>query len=217
MTFLLPIGLLALLALPAIVALHLVRQRRTRLRVPTTVLWQAVRVPPEQRQRTLPLTLLLLLHLLAALALALALANPALLPFRRQIPTHTVLVLDTTTSMAATDESPSRFAAAQSAALAAIDGLGENDTLALVTLSDPPRLLGTGGAEDRPRLAALVRGLAPAGAGGDLAGALHIANSTLTTERQQRILVLTDTSLVAPTRPLSTPAPLEWRARLSSE
>ncbi|HYF65860.1 MAG TPA: VWA domain-containing protein [Herpetosiphonaceae bacterium] len=211
MTFLLPIGLLALLALPLIVALHLVRQRRTRRRVPTTVLWQSVRVPPEQRQRNLPLTLLLLLHLLAALALALALANPALLPFGQNIPTHTALVLDTSTSMAATDESPSRFAAAQSAALAAIDDLGENDTLALVTLSDPPRLLATGGAADRARLAALVEGLAPAGVGADLAGALHIANGTLSTERQQRIVILTDTSLAAPTAPLSTPAPLEWR------
>ena len=211
MTFLLPLGLLALLALPIITLLHLVRQRRTRVRVPTTVLWQALRVPPERKQRTLPLTLLLLLHLLVALCLGLALANPALLPFGQTTPTHTVLVLDTTTSMAATDEAPTRFAAAQAAALQEIADLDEGDSLALVTLNDAPRLLATGGAGDANQLAAAVRGLAAAGNGANLGDALHIANGTLSAEQQNRIVVLTDTALAAPTTPFSVAADLDWR------
>ncbi len=211
MSLLLPIGLLALLALPLIAILHLVRQRRTRVKVPTTALWQAVRIPPERRQRTLPLTLLLLLHLLVALCLALALTNPALLPFGQHTPTHTVIMLDTTTSMAATDESPSRFAQSQAAATALLDDLAEGDTVALVELSATPRLLAIGGAADKARLAAIVRDLAPAGNGADLAAALHIANSTLSSEQQNQVVVLTDVALSAPTAPLAVAAELDWR------
>lgn len=211
MTLLLPIGLLALLALPIIAMLHLVRQRRTRMRVPTTLLWQDLRIPPERRQRTLPLTLLLLLHLLVALCLALALTNPALLPLREHTPTHTVILLDTTTSMAATDESPSRFAQARSAALSILNDLVENDTVALIELNNAPRLLAVGGAADTDRLNTIVRDLAPAGNGANLATALHIANSTLSTNQQNRVVVLTDVALAAPTIPLSLAADLEWR------
>jgi hypothetical protein len=211
MTFLLPIGLLALLTLPLIAILHLVRQRRTRVKVPTTALWQSLRIPPERRQRTLPLTLLLLLHLLVALCLALALANPALLPFGQHTPTHTVIMLDTTTSMAATDVSPSRFAGAQAAAVEILDSLAEGDTVALVALSATPRLLAVGGAADAARLATIVRGLAPAGNGANLAAALHIANSTLSSQQQNQVVVLTDVALSAPTTPLSVAAALDWR------
>ncbi|MBA3468615.1 MAG: VWA domain-containing protein, partial [Herpetosiphonaceae bacterium] len=211
MTLLLPIGLLALLALPLIAILHLVRQRRTRVKVPTTALWQALRIPPERRQRTLPLTLLLLLHLLVALCLALALANPALLPWGQHTPTHTVIVLDTTTSMAATDEEPSRFARSQAAAIALLDDLVEGDSVALVELNATPRLLAIGGVADRGRLTAIVRDLAPAGNGADLAAALHIANSTLASEQENQVVVMTDVALSTPAGPLAVAAKLDWR------
>ena len=65
MTFLFPLGLLALLAIPIIVVLHLLRERRRRVVVPSLMHWLNVpRRRDAQRVRRLPLTLLLLLHLL---------------------------------------------------------------------------------------------------------------------------------------------------------
>jgi Ca-activated chloride channel family protein len=104
MSFLLPLGLLALLALPIIVLLHLLRERRQRVPVPSLLLWAHLpRRIDGERSRRLPLTLLLLLHLLVAALLGFALGGPqiagALAPNAR----HTALVIDTSTSMAAID------------------------------------------------------------------------------------------------------------------
>ncbi len=211
MTLLFPLGLLALVALPIIAALHLVRQRRRRLQVPTLLLWQQLKVPPEQRIRTLPWTTLLLLHLLAAAALALALTNPALRPGAASAPQHIIAIIDLSSSMGASDVKPSRFAKAQQAALELIDDLGPNDALTLIALDRHPRLLITGSAADAQQLRAAVSSLNPAGTGVDLAQALQLANSTLVADKRNRMLVLTDAAFSAPSTPLTAVAELEWR------
>lgn len=213
MTLLFPIGLLALLALPAIVILHLVRQRRTRLKVPTLALWQALATPPpEQRKRLIPWSWLLALHLLAAACLALALANPAFRAlFGDTTPEHTTLVIDTSTSMAATDEAPSRLGQAQADALDAIDALGPGDTLALIELNATPRLLLTGGPDEAPQLEQAVRRLRAAGNGADLPGALQLAGSSFRPGQENRVLLLTDDALAAPQSDLTVAAELERR------
>ena len=55
MTLLFPLGLLALLTLPIIVILHLLRERRRRVAVPSLLHWQNLpRQPEGQRIRRLP-------------------------------------------------------------------------------------------------------------------------------------------------------------------
>src|SRR5262245_49923254 len=110
MTFLLPIGLLALLILPVIVVLHLLRERRRRIAVPSLLHW--LNIPRRQegeRIRRLPLTLLLLLHLLVAGLLGLALGRPQLAGVPGNAARQMVIVLDTSTSMAAQAGSRTRF------------------------------------------------------------------------------------------------------------
>ena len=88
MTFLLPLGLLALLTLPIILILHLLRERRRRMAVPSLLHWQNLpRKREGERIRRLPLTLLLLLHLLVAALIGLALGRPQLVE-RLQQPCH---------------------------------------------------------------------------------------------------------------------------------
>src|SRR5919202_3406104 len=111
MIFLLPLGLLALLTLPIILVLHLLRERRRRVAVPSLLHWLNVpRRREGQRIRRLPLTLLLLLHLLIAGLLGLAIGRPqifgALSGGNRQL----IVVLDTSTSMAAREGTKTRFA-----------------------------------------------------------------------------------------------------------
>src|SRR4051812_37933405 len=113
MSLLFPLGLLALLLLPIIVVLHLLRERQRRGAGPSLMHWQFVpRRPAGERIRRLPLTLLLLLHLLVAGLLGLALARPQLagaLGGARQV----AIVLDTSTSMAAREGGATRFEQAQ--------------------------------------------------------------------------------------------------------
>src|SRR6478752_5755101 len=80
MTFAAPLGLLALVSIPAIVAIHLFRRRFPPRTIAGLFLWAAGRHVPEGggRIEKLPITGSLLLECLAALALSLLLAGARL-------------------------------------------------------------------------------------------------------------------------------------------
>ncbi len=97
-----PWGLLGLLALPAVIAIHLYHQRFPPLVVAGTHLWGAeteVRAAGRRRER-LPITASLLLELLAALLLTLVLSQPRFGNVGQV--THLVVVLDNSASMMGT-------------------------------------------------------------------------------------------------------------------
>eukprot|EP00913_Durusdinium_trenchii_P028484 g26712.t1 len=98
-----PWGLLGLLSLPAIVAVHLFQRRFPPLRVSGLHLWgieEEIRQAGRKRER-LPITLSLILELLAALILTLALSQPRL--GAAGMTTHLVVVLDDSASMQSVD------------------------------------------------------------------------------------------------------------------
>ena len=113
MTFLLPLAGLALLTIPAIVLLYFLKVRRPEVRVSTLMFWRpfmADRQANAPWQRLRP-SVLLLLQLLAALLLAAGLMRPGLIG-AAGIASTTVVMIDASPSMQATDVSPSRFQAA---------------------------------------------------------------------------------------------------------
>jgi Ca-activated chloride channel family protein len=119
MTFTNPAALWLLALLPVIVLLYMLRARRHDLEVSSTLLWQRARtdLAAQRPVRRLERSVLLLLQLLAVVLAAAALSRP-------QLPLAgggrgTVIVLDTSASMQATDVRPSRFAAAAAQATAA--------------------------------------------------------------------------------------------------
>src|SRR4051794_32560460 len=114
MTFLLPLGLLALLTVPLIVLLHLIRQRKRRVTVPSVLHWLNVpQTRSGERFQRLPLTLLLLLHLIVAALLGLALGRPQISSALSGRVQQIAVVLDTSTSMATQEGTSTRFAQAQ--------------------------------------------------------------------------------------------------------
>ena len=120
MSFLNPAALSFLLGIPAVILLHLLKIRRRRALVSSTLLW-ADSLRDQQASapfRRLKPNLLLLLQILAILALALALARPVRTVLAPGY-ARTVFILDVSASMQATDVPGSRFAAAKEAALAA--------------------------------------------------------------------------------------------------
>ncbi|MDQ7843516.1 MAG: VWA domain-containing protein [Armatimonadota bacterium] len=113
MTFDAPQALWGLLALPFLVLLYMLRPRRQEVPVSTLILWQRARRDLAARRpaRRIERSLLLLLQLVAVTLVVAALARPRLaLPGAGEIPI--VIIVDTSASMQATDESPSRFAVA---------------------------------------------------------------------------------------------------------
>ena len=211
MTLLWPIGLLALLTLPLIIVLHLLRERRRRVVVPSLLHWQNLpQRQTAQRSRRLPLTLLLLIQLLAAALIALALARPQLGNFfgsTRQL----AIVLDTSTSMAAREGSGTRFAQAQSRARTALNSLGSGDRAILVAAGTTARVLATGTGADLPALLATLDTVQPGGTGTDFTGAFTLAQAAFAGQARREILVLTDNGPSTTGLPASVAAALSWQ------
>jgi Ca-activated chloride channel homolog len=142
MIFSTPLGLLALLTIPAIVAIHLFRRRFPPRTVSGLFLWQIARQTPESGGKIskLPITASLLLECLAALALALILAGARIRP--AGVNEHLVVLLDDSASMSAID---SRGESARDRSvrrlLREIDRLGSNSRVTLVLSGDRPSVL----------------------------------------------------------------------------
>ncbi|HYR84037.1 MAG TPA: BatA domain-containing protein [Terriglobia bacterium] len=142
MIFTSPLGLLALLAMPAIVAIHLFRRRFPPREVAGLFLWQVVRQTPEGGGKItrLPITASLILECVAALALALIVAGARLQPAGAS--EHLVVLLDDSASMAATNalgESPRDRAVRR--VLGEIERLGSGGRITLVQSGQRPSVL----------------------------------------------------------------------------
>lgn len=202
MSLLSPLGLLALLAVPAILVLHLYRRRPQVRRVSAAFLF-ATGVPDSdagrQRMRVRNQASLVL-ELLAAIAIALWLAEP-----RFGIsadPRTLVLVLDDSASMLALGgDGRSACDRARGAAVAALDALPDDTRFAVVRSGTRPAVLAGPNATRDEALAAL-RGWLPRQLGHDLAVAVDLAVE-LAGERGD-VLVLSD----------GDPGPLASRVRL---
>jgi hypothetical protein len=142
MIFTTPLGLLALLAIPAIIAIHLFRRRFPQRPVAGLFLWQVVRQTPEGGGRIsrMPITASLILECLAALALALILAGARIRP--ASVSEHLVVLLDDSASMSAINsrgESPRDRA--ERRVLSEIQRLGSSSRVTLVLSGERPSVL----------------------------------------------------------------------------
>ena len=140
MSFAAPIFLIALLALPAGAALHVLAQRRRRryaVRFPGAPI-AALAAPAAPRwRRHLPAALLAA----GAAALALALARPEATVAVPVEQASVMLVTDTSRSMTATDVAPDRLSAARGAADHFLDEAPEELRVGAVAFSDAARVL----------------------------------------------------------------------------
>lgn len=139
MIFATPLGLLALAAVPAIIAIHLFRRRFPVRPIAGLFLWQIARERPEGGGKitTLPVTTSLILECLAALALALILAGARCAS--TNVSQHLVVLLDDSLSMTAVN---SRGESARDRAVrrvvSEIERLGSRGRITLVRSGERP-------------------------------------------------------------------------------
>src|SRR5919197_1305455 len=130
-------GLLAL-----VLATYLLRPRRPQRRISSTFLWLAALndVQAAKPWRRVPPSVLLLLQLLAVATISLALARPYVLSTDASGP-YSIVLLDGSASMQATDVAPSRYEAAKAKARKLIEQVESGQQLGLVSLDAEPRVL----------------------------------------------------------------------------
>jgi len=183
--FLTPLGFAALAAAIPLILLYLIRPNPVRYRLPTMRFLtkegrQAASNPLFERLRR---SLLLLLQLLVLLLLATSLASPYVLVPEEETVRETVVVLDTSASMATETGSGTRFGAARGAATDLV-----SDRTSLVTTHSGARVALRGGDPGTARDA--IAGASVTAAPGDLASAVATAQSIA--GKEARIVVLSD-------------------------
>jgi hypothetical protein len=210
MTFLLPLAGLALLSVPAIVLLYFLKVRRPEVRVSTLMFWRpfvADRQANAPWQRLRP-SLLLLLQLLAAVLLALGLTRPGLIG-AAGVDSTTVVMIDASPSMEATDVSPNRFQAAVERARGLAGQMAPGQQMAVVLLGDHAQLLAAPTGDASLIRSALDRAR-PSGTAGDLGEGISLANSILTGRPGGSIIMISDGHSRPPTSPPRVVAPLTY-------
>jgi Ca-activated chloride channel family protein len=220
MSVLAPAAAVLALTLPAILALYFLRIRRPTRIIPALHLW------PNQirdRQANVPWqrlrpSWLLFLQLLAAAILVAAAVQPAL-PAGASLARHSIVLLDASASMQATDVAPSRFAEAKRQVNALIDQLGPADRMTVIAVGPAARILAsvTG---DRDTLHRAVNAVAASNGPADLSAALALAAGLVRAGDDARAYLFSD-GIVQPLRSSFTsglPFPVEYhRVGVSGE
>lgn len=141
MNFLNSPALLYLLTIPPVVLLYFLRLRRKDRVIPSTLLWQNATADlqanaPFQRLRK---SLLLFLQVLLLAVLAVTIARP-FLTIKALTGESQVIIIDASASMQATDEKPSRLAAAKRAAGKIVADLSRGDEACIIEAGSRTRV-----------------------------------------------------------------------------
>jgi len=205
-----PFAAFALLAVPAILALYFLKVRRPKMPVSSLLFW---RPRTEDRQANAPwqrlrISLLLLLQLLVAAALAFALMRPGFAK-ASTVASTTIVLLDGSPSMLATDVKPNRFAVALDAARGMSKEVGGAKQMAVVLLGDHARLL-VPPTSDRGKVRrALDQARAPAQTA-NLGEGISVANSLLTGRPGGEVVLVSDGHFEVPSPAPRSAAPLRY-------
>ncbi len=222
LTFLVPIGLVALVSLGVILLIHMRRRTPPAIRLPSLRFWEQVDAARSDRRRfqVPPLSLLLVLQLLAALAIGLALAKPAVdaipgLAGQRTNPAHTIVILDGSTSMLAMaqeGDSRTRWDMARNEAVALLDDWQAGDVITVLVAGARVESFSASTRPQADRLRAqLMTTEAPGGTAG-IDEAVTLASHLLLENRENRILLVTDGAVqVDPATTAGIAAPIELR------
>ncbi|MDD3393831.1 MAG: BatA and WFA domain-containing protein [Anaerotignum sp.] len=144
MRFFTPWGLLALLAVPIIILMYLLKQKYKETKVPSLYLWKKA-VPESKAQepwQKLRKNILMFLQIAAAVVLAFALGSPYIMG-KSQVVDY-VLALDCSVSMQATDVAESRFSAAKKDMLRLVEEAAPQSSFSLILLQEEPSLVLSG-------------------------------------------------------------------------
>lgn len=210
MSLLLPAALAFGIIIPVIFLLYFMRPKRQERVVSSTLLWQQASQDlqasrPWQRLR---ITALLLLQILAAIVIILVLARPATF-ISSPIGGNTIIILQASASMQATDVPPSRFETARSNITNLIDGLGPSDQLSLITMAKTPQVL-IAFSSDKSQLTSALQRAKVTNQDADLEQALSLATSLAAGHTDAQVLVIGDGHVLPTDQTLVVPFPVRY-------
>ncbi len=210
MSLLLPAALAFSIIIPIIFLLYFMRPKRQERVVSSTLLWQQASqdLQASRPWQKLRITTLLLLQILAAIVIVLVLARPATF-MSSPIGGNTIIILQASASMQATDVPPSRFETARNDITNLIDGLGPGDELSLITMAKTPQVL-IAFSSDKNQLTSALQQAKVTNQDADLEQALSLATSLAAGHTNTQILVIGDGHVLPPDQTLISSFPVRY-------
>ncbi|GHO84691.1 vWA domain-containing protein [Dictyobacter formicarum] len=210
MSILVPAALAFSAIIPIILLLYFMRPRRQEKIVGSTLLWQQAMQDlqasrPWQRLRITPL---LLLQLLAAIIIVLVLVRPAIF-MSSPISGNTIVILQASASMQATDVAPSRFERAKDTISSFIDALGPNDHLSLISMARTPQVL-IANSQDKTQLTNALQHARVTNQDADLQQAISLAGSLAAGQENAQVLVIGDGHVMNSNQTLDSSFPVRY-------
>jgi len=192
MSFQNPWGLLALLAVPALIALYILKQKHKEIKVPGLLLWKKTQAMMEASTpwQKLRRNLLFFLQLLAVIALALAIANPAINAAGAF--DDICVIIDASASMQATDNGKTRYEMAIDECKSLAAGLRKGQTMSVIFAGNTvyPAVSHSDSRYEIKDALASYNGSLYSEA--DLETAILLAESMISDSKSSEIIVLTD-------------------------
>jgi Ca-activated chloride channel homolog len=200
MSFLAPAAFALAALLPIIIAMYLLKLRRTEQVVSSVYLWKRMvrdleANAPWQRLRRNPL---LLLQLLFLAVLITALAQPFTWT-EGASGASVIFILDTSASMASVDAVPNRLEAAKSQARQMVDSLPDDARVTVITASGQAQVV-ISSSRDRRQVYQAIESIQIGSGGSDISPALGLASAIAARQPDTEIIILSDGRVNMPER-----------------
>jgi Ca-activated chloride channel homolog len=192
MSFLTPAAFALAVLLPVIVAMYLLKLRRTEQTVSSVYLWQRMvrdveANAPWQRLRR---NLLMILQLIFLAILIFVLAQPFV--WAEGVSGQAaIFIIDHSASMGATDAVPNRLEAAKNQARQLADGLPDDARVTIIASAESPQVLASA-TLDRRQIHQAIERIQLSTGSGNLANALGLASAIASRQPDTDIIILSD-------------------------
>jgi len=192
MNFLAPLAFTFAASIPVVIVFYLLKRKRVVKLVPSTLLWQKFLAEtqasaPFQKLRK---NWLLILQIIMLIFAVLALTRPFFATKAKPAQLR-VVILDSSASMQATDESPSRFEVARAEALKWVDSLANNDLMVVLQAGANTEVKQSATSE-KAALRRALQACAPSDSPTRLVPALKMAESLVRDQRDAEIHLFSD-------------------------
>ena len=201
MQFLAPLALVSLLIIPVIILFYLLKQKKQRQTVSSTLLWQkaladTISQTPWQKLRR---SLLLIIQLLLALLLVLALTRPFLVR-DQQAGASFILLVDTSTSMMTKEEGGTRMELAKFEAETLIKAQSRGTKFTLIGVGPVPEILAN--QVEQQEVLNKLQGIQPGYQEGNLDNTLSLVSALLEKGTMASVIFYSDGGVILPEGPV---------------
>jgi len=200
MSLLTPLALLLALLLPVIIAMYLLKLRRTERVISSIYIWEQIvrdieaNAPWQRLQRNL----LLILQLLFLIIIMLAIARP--FTWTEGVSGKSlILIFDTSASMAAIDVAPNRLEAAKAQARQLVEKLPQTSRVTIIDAGNKAKLM-LSSSNDYKQVYQTIDRIQANTAGSDLGVALQLASAIAMRQPDTQTVIFSDGNVSLPER-----------------